>query len=66
MRDVRLHCLTSVLVNLAALDFEDAEKCQLAGRLDEARSHYQKIGEDYPGTYDAERAKKRLEILKRE
>jgi hypothetical protein len=63
-KDGVLNLLFSVHLALARLDFEDAEKCQLAGRLDEARSRYQKLCEDYPGTYDAERAKERLNRLK--
>jgi tetratricopeptide (TPR) repeat protein len=59
-----MRCLSCVLAGLADLDFQDAEKCQKAGRLDEARSRFQKICEDYPGSYDAERAKKRLRSLR--
>lgn len=54
-----------VTARLSDMDFQEAENAHLAGRLDEARSRYQRVCEDYPATYTADMAKKRLKAMKR-
>jgi hypothetical protein len=63
-QDMVKYMLSSVFARQADLDFQDAEKCQKADHLDEARSRYRRICEDYPGTDSAYRAKARLLNLK--
>jgi hypothetical protein len=60
-----LKLLVGASARQADLDFQDAEKCQEAGRLDEARSRYRRICKDYPGTDCTRRVKERLKSLKR-
>lgn len=61
-----LRLLVCVADNLSDMDFQEAEKCRLAGRLDEARSRYQRIREDYPDTSAAVSARlQQLKMLRR-
>jgi TolA-binding protein len=58
-----MQLLVSVRAHEANSAFEEAEKCQLAGQMEQARTRYQRILEDFPGTYTASEAKQRLKIL---
>lgn len=60
--------LLKLLVNVNAAEadiaFQAAEKCQLDGKMEEACARFQRIRDDFPGTFWAERTLMRLVAIR--